>query len=220
VWGLASPRVDQVADAVIEAGHCLFLVQPKLREGVSAIESKTKRNTFGRYTFFGNSRKGALCVSVLHTLEGGSVMRCNPRQVSPFKQLVVGAVSFLLLTLGSLSHHAQAQQFRILDDATIGTLAVEVQNELFALQTEVSAQSVVFWYPYYRGYRVDWCLEWGSNCGQKAANIACKIYGYVKAVGYQIAYDIGSWSPTYVLADDALCGADYCDGFSYIVCDY
>src|ERR687894_969411 len=50
-------------------------------------------------------------------------MDCDHRQLSHFKQLVAFAVPFLLLTIGSLSHDAQAQppSFRIVGLQYSGT---------------------------------------------------------------------------------------------------
>ncbi|UCH96285.1 MAG: hypothetical protein JSV88_05365 [Candidatus Aminicenantes bacterium] len=73
--------------------------------------------------------------------------------------------------------------------------------------------------PMYQGYRLDFCLEWGSKCGEPAASAWCKMKGYDRANNWKKATNIGSISPTKVFQTGQICNQASCDGFSFIVCD-
>ena len=77
--------------------------------------------------------------------------------------------------------------------------------------------------PMIRGYRLDWCLHWGKQCGKPAANAWCakkmgKADGY--AISWKQATNIGASTPTYVLGDKKVCGQQFCDGFQWIKCGF
>ncbi len=75
--------------------------------------------------------------------------------------------------------------------------------------------------PIYKGYRLDWCLEWGSQCGKPAADAWCKAKGYgAGAYSFKIAPHIGSRTPTILFTSEEICDQDFCDGFSKIVCEH
>ena len=76
----------------------------------------------------------------------------------------------------------------------------------------------VFNSPTYGGHRVDWCLHWGKDCGQPAADRFCQLMGHTHATSWKIDPDIGNTSPTIVLGDGTICDQASCDGFAYIVC--
>jgi hypothetical protein len=66
------------------------------------------------------------------------------------------------------------------------------------------------------GLPLDWCLYWGKDCGQPAADYYCKEKGFQKAVDYKKEKSIGK---TKILKTGDICEDSYCDGFRYIVCD-
>lgn len=68
--------------------------------------------------------------------------------------------------------------------------------------------------PTYRGDRLDWCAEYGTQCGKPAADAFCKKQGWNKAYDYAEDQNIGRTR----LLNDAVCEANYCDGFKYIKC--
>jgi len=72
--------------------------------------------------------------------------------------------------------------------------------------------------PTFNNYRVDWCLNWGTNCGGPAATEFCKRMGYSHATGWTPAHNIGSFSPTLVLGDGAVCNQPNCSGFDSVTC--
>jgi hypothetical protein len=76
----------------------------------------------------------------------------------------------------------------------------------------------VFPKPKQGGDRLDWCLNWGTDCGKPVAEVFCKAKGYAKSTGYGMAADIGGATPTRLITTGAVCDQPYCDGFSYIKC--
>lgn len=81
------------------------------------------------------------------------------------------------------------------------------------------AETKAFKYPKIKGYRLDWCLDWGKKCGGQAATAWCRKKGYSRAVNWKLAKDIGEHCTTYVMGSGKLCGDKSCDGFSYITCE-
>ncbi len=70
-------------------------------------------------------------------------------------------------------------------------------------------------------YRVDWCLIWGAQCGQPAADKFCQNNSYLNATDFDEAVDIGASVPpiaTIVQGTGQVCNAPNCDGFSQITC--
>jgi hypothetical protein len=61
---------------------------------------------------------------------------------------------------------------------------------------------------------LDFCREFGTNCGQPAANAFCRAHGELVATTFQPASRIGV---TAVIANGRICGPA-CDGFSSIEC--
>jgi hypothetical protein len=83
--------------------------------------------------------------------------------------------------------------------------------------------SKLFSNPTIKGYRLDWCLHLGKQCGKPAANAWCakkmgKADGYAKQ--WKKAVDIGASFPTYVIGDGKICDQRFCDGFQSITCGF
>ncbi|MCB0418097.1 MAG: hypothetical protein KDD39_10625 [Bdellovibrionales bacterium] len=68
--------------------------------------------------------------------------------------------------------------------------------------------------PKYRGDRLDWCADFGTQCGKPAADLYCKKQGWTAAYDYAQDPNIGRTR----LINDAVCEDSYCDGFKYIKC--
>ena len=66
--------------------------------------------------------------------------------------------------------------------------------------------------------RLDFCLNWGSGCGEPAATAWCQSKGFDKSIDSEMAADIGDASPTRLIATGAVCDQPYCDGFTFITC--
>ncbi len=71
-----------------------------------------------------------------------------------------------------------------------------------------------FYEPCFNGYRLDNCLNHGTNCEKPAADKFCKSKGYTKSSDWNKEYI----NPTYTMDDNRICDADYCVGFKYITC--
>jgi hypothetical protein len=81
-----------------------------------------------------------------------------------------------------------------------------------------SRQTGLFEPPFSDGQRVDICLNWGSGCGQAAADAYCQKAGFARAAEFTVAEDIGAATPTLVMGDGKLCSEAFCDGFAMIRC--
>jgi hypothetical protein len=68
------------------------------------------------------------------------------------------------------------------------------------------------------GFRLDWCREWGTNCGQPAADAFCQSLGFPRARSFQPAEDVGRFASTRVIGTGQVCSESFCDGFSMIQC--
>lgn len=75
----------------------------------------------------------------------------------------------------------------------------------------------VFEKPRYMDDRLDWCLNWGFNCGEPAARKFChrRRYEDVKAFEPEV---VGQSEQTRLMGSDQVCNADFCTSFSYITC--
>jgi hypothetical protein len=86
--------------------------------------------------------------------------------------------------------------------------------------TCASDGATTFVKPKQGGNRLDWCLNWASGCGEEAANAWCNAKGFAGgASSFSIAKDIGGTTPTRLLATNAVCDQDFCDGFAKITCE-
>ncbi len=94
----------------------------------------------------------------------------------------------------------------------IGLLALGVSAQF------AQAAPKTFVNPKIGSNRLDFCLNWGNGCGEPAATAWCKAKGFNKSVDSEIDNDIGSASPTRLLATGAVCDQPYCDGFTFITC--
>lgn len=82
----------------------------------------------------------------------------------------------------------------------------------------VEAAQKTFVSPKFGGNRLDWCLNWGTGCGEPAATAWCKSVGYFKSIDSEEAVDIGAATPTRLISSGAVCDQPYCDGFTFITC--
>ncbi len=76
-----------------------------------------------------------------------------------------------------------------------------------------------FRFPKIKGLRVDWCRNWGKNCGKPAADLFCLEQGFASARKFAIDEDTGKQGiPTLVFGDGRICAAAACNGFRQITC--
>ncbi|MFC1720037.1 hypothetical protein ACFL00_02735 [Pseudomonadota bacterium] len=88
-------------------------------------------------------------------------------------------------------------------------------RELPAGRQQLPAQQRTFANPAWQDRRIDWCLHWGSECGEAAASEFCRRLQFTHASAWTVAEDVG---PTLVLGDNKTCGDIGCDGFASITC--
>lgn len=77
-------------------------------------------------------------------------------------------------------------------------------------------REVTFKGPKVGGYYLDYCREWGKNCGWAAAHAFCKSKGYKKATNFRKHTDAGY--KTRVINGGQVCDAGYCDRISRVEC--
>ncbi len=78
--------------------------------------------------------------------------------------------------------------------------------------------SQTFQYPVHDIYRLNYCLNWGKDCGEPAAQAWCTTQGFRRASGFKIDENIGALFPTVVLGESRVCAKFVCDGFQEITC--
>ncbi len=72
--------------------------------------------------------------------------------------------------------------------------------------------------PQIDGIRLDWCLSYGSDCGEPVAYKWCIDHGYSRPLLWKIEKDVGRQEPTSTLNSRESCFKDGCDGFYTIIC--
>ena len=100
-----------------------------------------------------------------------------------------------------------------------------ILSGLVAMATAAQADTRTFPKPKAGPYRVDWCLQWGTACGQPAADKFCLSNGYANATDFDQAPSVNTLVPpvaTIVQGTGQVCsaatGAPHCDGFAQITC--
>jgi hypothetical protein len=93
---------------------------------------------------------------------------------------------------------------------------------LFAAATLLStisaqAKDVTFNHPKYKGYALDWCMNWIEvGCGAPAAAAYCKSRGYSQLTGFK------KWDDpqikTRLMRSAKICDLKICDSFEFISC--
>jgi hypothetical protein len=93
-----------------------------------------------------------------------------------------------------------------------------VPAALFFAASPAHAEDQTFPNPAVKGYRLDYCKHWGSECGKPAADLFCHEQGFEEATKWTIDPDIGAKTPTLVFGDGRLCAENICDGFRVVQC--
>jgi hypothetical protein len=97
-------------------------------------------------------------------------------------------------------------------------LPVAAVTVLIAFAGSGQAEEKTFAKPKLGSYRLDWCLNWASQCGKPAARAWCKKKGFDDTSDFEQAEDIGDVTPTRVLNSGQVCDDETCDGFTYVTC--
>jgi hypothetical protein len=63
---------------------------------------------------------------------------------------------------------------------------------------------------------LDFCREYGANCGKPAADAFCSQQGHLGASRFQIGKDVGH---TAIIGNGGICNNSTCDGFTKIQCN-
>ena len=78
-----------------------------------------------------------------------------------------------------------------------------------------SARIVSYSNPRVNGYALDYCREWGKNCGKPAADAFCKSKGHKSATDFKLKKNS---PPTWVINDRKACRSSGCDRISKVYC--
>jgi len=101
---------------------------------------------------------------------------------------------------------------RVAPAAALGGISILV------LATQLWAGTKTVERPMFNGHRLDWCANWGADCGKPAADAWCVAQGFAGAESFDKAPGIGENSATRLIATGAVCDAAECDGFESITC--
>jgi hypothetical protein len=101
---------------------------------------------------------------------------------------------------------------RVAPAAALGGISILV------LATQLWAGTKTVERPMFNGHRLDWCANWGADCGKPAADAWCLAQGFAGAESFDKAPGIGEKSATRLIATGAVCDAATCDGFEEITC--
>jgi hypothetical protein len=75
----------------------------------------------------------------------------------------------------------------------------------------------IFANPAWKGHRLDFCQQWGTNCGKPAADAFCRNKGFSQALHAEPDAKPG-YSSTRVISSDQICDKPFCRGFQQIIC--
>jgi hypothetical protein len=84
------------------------------------------------------------------------------------------------------------------------------------LPTPVPAAEAHYRNPKVFQIALDFCQQWGRNCGQPAADAYCRQKGYRRALAFNVKYDT---PPTRIISSNQVCQAPGCDRIDYVVCE-
>lgn len=78
-------------------------------------------------------------------------------------------------------------------------------------------ESKTFQQPRYLDDRLDWCLNFGYNCGKPAALAFCHRRRFEDATAFE-AELVGRSAQTRLMGSDQVCNGDFCTAFAFITC--
>ena len=109
------------------------------------------------------------------------------------------------------------QPAKPVDRQSVGRPQGEAGPEM--ITRTVNRNTTRFRYPKIKNVRVDWCRNWGSNCGEPAANLFCQEMGFDRANRFIVDKTTGRQGiPSLVFGDGRVCNARYCNAFKLIAC--
>ena len=137
------------------------------------------------------------------------------------KALLAGYYTKTLRLTPDCSRFVGFRSYRIslaMGKADGGSTAGQIRRKKPRGNPQVLVVGNTFKKPTYRGRRVDWCKRWAKDCGGPAATAFCRRQGFGLAAAWAIDENIGATNPTIVIADNAVCNQQFCDGFRFITC--
>lgn len=69
--------------------------------------------------------------------------------------------------------------------------------------------------PTINGVRVDWCLDYATDCGDKAADRFCQSKGHARSLKWETEDGGGR---TIIISDSEICRGGHCTAFKYVIC--
>jgi hypothetical protein len=85
----------------------------------------------------------------------------------------------------------------------------------FGLSVPLFAGDVRINNPKIGNHALDYCREWGQNCGKPAADAYCRRRGHANARKFKVDQDK---PPTRIINGGQICNAAGCDRISWVVC--
>ncbi len=79
-------------------------------------------------------------------------------------------------------------------------------------------QEETFRFPVHQVYRLNFCVEGDTGCGDPAANTWCENQGFSRAARWAREENIGALYPTVFIGSGTICDKFLCDGFEEITC--
>jgi hypothetical protein len=80
---------------------------------------------------------------------------------------------------------------------------------------DASGEGVKFPDPLVDGVPLDYCLQWGRDCGRPAADAWCRAQGFAAASAFEVRLQS---PPTRVLATGQVCDEVHCDRMASVTC--
>jgi hypothetical protein len=81
-----------------------------------------------------------------------------------------------------------------------------------------AAQDRTYNKPRFMDQRLDWCLQWGVNCGKPVADAFCNRRRFANARVFR-AEVVGLSEPTRLFGTGQECRGSFCTAFAYITCE-
>jgi hypothetical protein len=102
---------------------------------------------------------------------------------------------------------------------SIRSMLTTAIGTLLWMVAPADAEDRTFNKPRYEDARLDWCLQWGTHCGQPAADTFCNRRRFTRARVFR-AEVVGRSEPTRLFGSYRVCRNEpYCTAFAYITCE-
>ena len=135
------------------------------------------------------------------------------------RKIFVVLGSLFLFVVGTLPLHPQVPRRRNAPITSEPPATPKKPTDLVVERPDPPAEpeSRTYEKPRYMDDRLDWCLNWGFNCGKAAATAFCHRRRFENVTAFEPEL-IGPSAPTRLMGSDQVCNGDNCTGFAYITC--